>query len=84
MRKGTNYLIAVTERNVMLKSWIHDVMETKIKPASKTGIYGVPASQREVGTSSHRKYAQSMVPGQEEIKNFDIKEFINKYKKKTI
>ena len=82
MRKGTNYLIAVTESNVMFKSWIHDVMETKIKPASKTGIYGVPASQREVGTSSHRKYAQSMVPGQEEIKNFNIREFINRHRVK--
>ena len=85
MRRGTNYLICVTEDGMMFKSWIKDLTEGKrVKPASQTGIYGVPASQREVGTSSHRKYAQSMVPGQEEIKNFDIKEFINKYKKKTI
>ena len=52
-----------------------------VKPAAKTGIYGVPATQREVGTAAHRKYAQSMVPGQEKIKNFDIKEFLNKYRK---
>ena len=85
MRRGTNYLICVTEDGMMFKSWIKDLTEGKrVKPASQTGIYGVPASQREVGTSAHRKYAQSMVPGQEEIKNFDIKEFINKYKKKTI
>ena len=85
MRRGTNYLICVTEDGMMFKSWIKDLTEGKrVKPASQTGIYGVPASQREVGTSSHRKYAQSMVPGQEEIKNFDIKEFINKYKKKAI
>ncbi len=85
MRRGTNYLICVTEDGIMFKSWIKDLTEGKrIKPASQTGIYGVPANQREVGTSAHRKYAQSMVPGQEEIKNFDIKEFINKYKKKTI
>ena len=83
MRKGTNYLIAVTESNVMFKSWIHDVMETKIKPASKTGIYGVPAKDREVGTKSHLRYAQSMVPGQGEIKNFNIKEFINRHKVKS-
>ena len=82
MRKGTNYLIAVTESNVMFKSWIHDVMETKIKPSTKTGIYGVPANQREVGTAAHRKYAQSMVPGQEEIKNFNIREFINRHRVK--
>ena len=85
MRRGTNYLICVTEDGIMFKSWIKDLTEgRRVKPASQTGIYGVPASQREVGTSAHRKYAQSMVPGQEEIKNFDIKEFINKYKKKTI
>ena len=83
IRKGTNYLICVTEQNNMFKSWIHDVMETKDKkviPSIKSGIYGVAAKDREVGTDSHRRYAQSMVPGQEEIKNFNIREFINKYK----
>ena len=83
IRRGTNYLICVTKENVMFKSWIKDLNEqTKIKPVTKTGAYGVSANKREVGTSSHRKYAQSMVPGQEEIKNFNIREFINKYRKK--
>ena len=83
IRRGTNYLICVTKENVMFKSWIKDLSEeTKVIPASKTGVYGVPAKKREVGTPSHRKYAQSMVAGQEEIKNFNIKEFINKYRKK--
>ena len=81
LRRGTNYLICVTEEDNMFKSWIRDVMEA-VKPASKTGKYGVPAKQREIGTSAYRKYAQSMVPGQGEIKNFDIKEFLNKYRKK--
>tara|TARA_B100000508_G_C11362816_1_gene229767 strand:- start:74 stop:613 length:540 start_codon:yes stop_codon:yes gene_type:complete len=83
IRKGTNYLICVTEQNNMFKSWIHDVMETKDKkvvPSIKSGIYGVKAKDREVGTDAHRRYAQSMVPGQEELKNFNIREFINKYK----
>jgi hypothetical protein len=80
MRKGTNYLIAVTESNMMFKSWIHDVMETTIKPAHQTGKYGVPSDNRLVGTNSFRRYAQSMVPGQEKISNF--KEFLNKYRKK--
>ena len=86
IRKGTNYLIAVTESNIMFKSWIHDVMETKdkkVKPATETGIYGVPSNQREIGTASHRRYAQSMVPGQEEIKNFNIREFINRHRVKS-
>jgi hypothetical protein len=83
IRRGTSYLICVTEDNIMFKSWIKDLSEKKkVKPASQTGLYGVPASQREVGTSSHREYAQSMVPGQEEIKNFNIQEFLNKYRKK--
>ena len=35
-----------------------------------------------VGTTGYRKNAQAMVPGQEKILNFNIKEFINKYRKK--
>ena len=76
MRRGTNYLICVTEQDNMFKSWIHDVTEA-VRPANKTGRYGVPSPQREVGTDAYREYAQSMVPGQETIRNF-----INKYKAK--
>ena len=76
LRRGTNYLICVTEQDNMFKSWIRDVMEA-VKPASKTGKYGVEASKREFGTDAYREYAQSMVPGQESIRNF-----INKYKAK--
>jgi len=86
IRKGTNYLICVTEQDNMFKSWIHDVMETKdkkVRPATETGIYGVPAKDREIGTKSHLRYAQSMVPGQGEIKNFNIREFINRHKVKS-
>ena len=60
----------------MFKSWIRDVMEA-VKPAAKTKKYGVTANKREVGTDEYREYAQSMVPGQESIRNF-----INKYKAK--
>ena len=41
-----------------------------------TTVSGVTANKREVGTDELRKYAQSMVPGQEKIRNF-----INKYRK---
>ena len=75
IRRGTNYLICLTKEEYMFKSWIKDVMEA-VKPAHKTGIYGIPASQRGVGTDKLREYAQSMVPGQEKIRNF-----INKYRK---
>jgi hypothetical protein len=76
LRRGTNYLICVTEQDNMFKSWIRDVMEA-VKPAAKTKKYGVTADKREVGTDQYRQYAQSMVPGQESIRNF-----INKYKAK--
>jgi hypothetical protein len=37
-----------------------------------------------VGTSGYRKNAQASVPGQKKIKNFDIREFINKHKAQNI
>ena len=73
IRRGTNHLICVTEENIMFKSWIRDVMEAVV---NYSGPSGVPASQREVGTDSHRKYTQRMTG------TFDIRNFINKYKKK--
>ena len=79
IRRGTNHLICVTEEDFMFKSWIRDVMEA-VKPASKTGKWGVPAKDREVGTDAYLKYAQSMVPGQGKIRNFNIKEFINNHR----
>ena len=33
-----------------------------------------------VGTSGYRKNAQAKVAGQNKIKNFNIEQFINKYK----
>jgi hypothetical protein len=81
IRRGTNHLICVTEEEMMFKAWIRDVMEyNEVKPAHKTGKYGVSSDNRLVGTNAFRRYAQSMVPGQEKISNF--KEFLNKYRKK--
>jgi len=73
VRRGTNHLICVTKENVMFKSWIRDVMEAV---QNYPGPSGVSADRREVGTDSYRKYAMH-VTGTQEIKNF-----INKYKKK--
>ena len=73
IRRGTNYLICVTEDNVMFKSWIKDVME---KVVNYSGPSGVPANQREIGTDSNREYAMKLT-GTKYIKNF-----ISKYKKK--
>jgi hypothetical protein len=69
IRRGTNYLICVTEDNIMFKSWIKDVNEW-------TEVSGVPAKQREVGTDQLRKYVMSLTQTK------DIKNFINKYKAK--
>ena len=76
IRRGANYLICVTEDNIMFKSWIKDVSEAK-KETKTTIISGVPASQREIGTDALLKYVKSMVPGSEWGK-----QFINKYRKK--
>ena len=72
MRRGTNYLICVTEQNNMFKSWIRDVMEAVV---NYSGPSGVPASQREVGTDNLRGYAMDLT-GTKNIRNF-----INKYRK---
>jgi hypothetical protein len=72
IRRGTNYVIAVTEDNIMFKSWLRDVQETVV---NYPGPSGVPASEREVGTDSHRNYVARMT-------GEGIKNFINKHKKK--
>jgi hypothetical protein len=74
IRRGANYLICVTENNIMFKPWIYDVKEW-------TDNSGVPASQREIGTDAFRKYVMKMV-GMKKINNFNVKNFINKHKKK--
>ena len=73
MRRGTNYLICVTEQDNMFKSWIRDVMEAV---QNYPGPSGVPSKQREIGTDSNRDYAMRMTGTK------DIKNFINKYKVK--
>jgi hypothetical protein len=67
-RRGPNYLICVTEDNIMFKSWIKDLTEW-------TDVSGVPADQRLIGTDSYREYAMKMSDTNE------IKNFIKKYRK---
>ena len=62
LRKGTNYVIAVTNEGIMFKSWISDIMEA-------TAPSGVVASKREVGTDSYREYVQALTP-MEKIRSF--------------
>lgn len=76
IRRGTSYLICVTEDKIMFKSWIKDVSESVV---NGTEVGGVPPDQRLIGTDSHRKYVETMVPGSSYGKHF-----INKYRKKKI
>ena len=79
IRRGTNYLISVSENKVMFKSWIHDVMEyTEKKMEGRMRDKTHPNYL--VGTGGYRKNAQAKVAGQGKIKNFNIEQFINKYK----
>ena len=79
IRRGTNYLISVTEENVMFKSWTHDLAEYTEKHMERRMRDEIHPNML-VGTGGARKNVQAMVHGQKKIKNFNIKEFINKYK----
>ena len=70
IRTGANHIIAVTESNMMFKSWIKDITE------KFTEVSGVPSSQREIGTDAHREYVQRL------SHNPIILNFINKSRKK--
>ena len=97
MRRGTNYLICITENDRMFKSWIRDVMEYTEKVMDrKMRLPGKPNTL--VGTSGYFKYATDMTPGFEKgdktnlqpggkaysgYKLTNVREFINKYKVKS-
>jgi len=97
IRRGTNYLICVTEDNIMFKSWIRDLCEyTEVKMGRKQRVPGKPNTL--IGTDGYFKYAASMTPGFEKGDKTNIqpggkpykgpsrniREFINRYKKKSI
>ena len=80
IRRGANHLICLTQEENMFKSWVKDVMEyTEVKMKSRMRDKTHPNML--VGTTGYRKNAQASVAGQEKISNFNIKEFINKYRK---
>ncbi len=66
LRRGTNYLICVTNEGVMFKSWLQNVREA---------VY-------EVGTCKYRKKLQSITPGQPVVSytGIEIKETVPKKK----
>ena len=80
IRRGTNHLICVTEEDHMFKSWIRDVMEyTEVKMSRRMRDKTHPNYL--IGTSGYRKNVMDKM-GVKKIQNFDIKEFINKYRLK--
>jgi len=61
-RRGTNYIICVTENGIMFKSWLRDIKEyTEVKMDSMMRDKKHPNTL--VGTSGFLKYVQSMTPG---------------------
>jgi len=78
IRRGTNYLIWVTEQNHMFKSWTYDLMEYSEKKMERR-MRDKTHPNNLVGTGGYRKNVQAKVSNAK-IKNFNIEEFINKYK----
>jgi hypothetical protein len=76
IRRGTNYLICVTEDKIMFKSWIKDISEayTEQHMSGKMRLSNKPNTL--FGTDGYRKNAMDMM-GVESIKNF-----INKNRKR--
>ena len=90
IRRGTNYLICVTESGMMFKSWIKDLSEyTEVKMDRKKRDKIHPNTLE--GTFGAFKHFSDMTPGaigtgkenlQTGGKPYDIRYFINKYRKK--
>ena len=88
IRRGTNYLICVTEEDVMFKSWIKDLVEyTEVKMDRMYRTSGKPNTL--LGTKGYLKYAVKQTPGaklgKENIQSGGraFLDFINKYKVKS-
>ena len=80
VRRGTNYLISVSETGMMFKSWIDDVAEayTEVKMDRRIrDKEGHPNNL--IGTVGHLKNVEEKTPGAT-VGTF--KKFLNKYRKK--
>ena len=67
VRKGTNYLICVSEDSKMFKAWTQDVSESNSAASTP--------KEREVGTDSLRSFLQKLTPGEK------VQSYINKNRK---
>lgn len=97
IRRGTNYLICVTEENIMFKSWIRDLREyIEVKNDRRMRVPGKPNTL--VGTTGYFKHVVDMTPGFEKGDKTNlqpggkpykgpksnIREFINRYKRNRV
>ena len=89
IRRGTNYLICVTEDNIMFKSWIKDVSEAYTEKYMDRTYREAGKPNTLVGTTGYLKYVAQQTSGsdlgKENLaygqKNFGLN-FINKYRKR--
>jgi nicotinamide mononucleotide adenylyltransferase len=89
IRRGTNYLICVTEDNIMFKSWIKDVSEAYTEKKMERIMRDKKHPNTLVGTGGYFKYALKQTPGSDmgsdnlaSGQTSYIKKFLNKYRKK--
>ena len=89
IRRGTNYLICVSETGMMFKSWIKDLREyTEVRMDKMYRQPGKPNTL--IGTTGYFKYAAKQTPGavgtgKENLQPGGVAygiDFINKYRKK--
>ena len=77
IRRGTNYLICVTEDNIMFKSWIKDVSESYTEQHMSRKMRTPGKRNTLIGTDGYRKNAMDVMG----VRN--IKNFINRNRKKV-
>ena len=78
VRRGTNYLISVTEDNMMFKSWIGDVSEAYSEVKMDRRMRDKDHPNTLVGTKGYLKNVEEKTPGAT-VQSF--KSFLNKYRK---
>tara|TARA_Y100001973_G_scaffold103305_1_gene170279 strand:- start:1067 stop:2317 length:1251 start_codon:yes stop_codon:yes gene_type:complete len=79
VRRGTNYLISVTEDKMMFKSWINDVSEAYSEVKMDRKMRDKTHPNTLVGTKGYLKNAEEKTPG---VAVQSFKNFLNKYRKK--
>lgn len=92
IRRGTNYLICVTESDQMFKSWIKDLreysevkmdrkMRDKIHPNTLVGTLGAFKHVSDMTSGAIQTGKENLQLGAKPYIGYNVKEFINKYRK---